>query len=83
MKTKVVIYSKQSCPFCVRAKQFFTEQGVPYDEIDLTEDSKALEELKNKTGLRTVPQIFINDNLVGGYSDLIAKYESGELVLVK
>lgn len=76
---KVLIYSKKLCPYCVQAKEFFRQKNVAFQEIDLTDNFEELEKLKKKTGHMTVPQIFVDDVFVGGYTDLIAKFDSGEL----
>ncbi len=76
---KVVIFSKEYCPYCVRAKALFDDLKVPYDEIDLTDKMDSLDDLKRKTGHMTVPQIFVGDKFVGGYSDLKQIADSGEL----
>ena len=80
---KVEIYSKESgCPYCVRAKNFFNDRGIEYKIYDLEEDVKYLIEARNRAGdqnLRTVPQIFINDKHIGGYDDLMAKSQSGQI----
>lgn len=76
---KVVIYSKNYCPYCDRAKALFKAKNVPYEEIKVDDLPELYEELKNKTGMRTVPQIFINDKLIGGFTDLAALDQKGEL----
>ena len=81
MNRKVVIYSKKLCPYCVRAKEFFSQKSIAFQEIDLTDNYDEIEKLKRKTGHMTMPQIFIDDVFVGGYTDLIAKVNSGELKL--
>lgn len=78
---KVLIYSKQYCPYCVRAKEFFKQKGIAFKEVDLTDDFESLAQLKNKTNHLTVPQIFIDDVFIGGYTDLIRKFENGEIAL--
>jgi len=83
MKSKVVIYSTRFCAYCVRAKTFFTERSVPFEEVDLTDSPAELESLKRRTGHASVPQIFVDNVFVGGYSDLISKHESGELKFSK
>lgn len=80
---KVLIYSKQYCPYCVRAKDFFKQKGIAFKEVDLTDDFESLERLKNKTNHLTVPQIFIDDVFIGGYTDLIRKFDNGEIALKK
>lgn len=76
---KVVIYSKDHCPYCQRAKQLFKKKNVSFDEINLEGKEAEYEALKQKTGLRTVPQIFINDQLIGGFSDLAELDAQGKL----
>lgn len=81
VKPRVIIYSKDYCPYCLRAKDFFAQRNIAFEEIDVTKDVRTLEELKKRTGHLTVPQIFINDVFVGGYTDLMAKVNRSELVL--
>jgi len=70
---KVVIYSKDHCPYCVRAKQLFEQKGIEYTEIriDLDESQRDIM-IERSGGKRTVPQIFINDQPIGGCDDLMA-----------
>ncbi len=75
----VKIYTTSYCPFCVRAKNFFKSKGIPFEEINMDGKDQELESLKKKTGLRTVPQIFIGENLVGGFTDLAELDAKGEL----
>ena len=76
---KVIIYSKEICPYCVRAKALLGRKGVNFTEIKITDD-KSREEMMQKSGGRmTVPQIFIGDFHVGGYDDLRALDVSGKL----
>jgi len=76
---KVVIYSKDPCPYCVRAKNFFEDQEIKYEEIDLTDKPEEIDRIKNETGWRTVPIIMINGTLIGGYSDMKALHDEGKL----
>jgi glutaredoxin 3 len=76
----VRIYTTDYCGFCKRAKEFFSRKGVPYEEIDVTGDDQMREDLvRRSNGQRTVPQIFIGDQHVGGYSDLVALDNQGKL----
>ncbi|MGE0527987.1 MAG: glutaredoxin 3 [Bdellovibrionales bacterium] len=75
----VQIYTWSNCPYCVRAKDLLTRKGVKFSEINLDGQDEELKELRNRTGLRTVPQIFINDRFVGGYTDLADLDSKGEL----
>ncbi len=76
---EVVVYSKVPCPYCVAAKRLLDEKGVAFKEIDLTGKMDETMALMNRTGLRTLPQIFINDKLVGGYTDLADLDSEGKL----
>ena len=69
--TKIKIYSKTSCPACVMAKELLDKKGVQYEEIILDNKPEEIQKLIAKTGMKTVPQIFINNELIGGCSDLI------------
>lgn len=75
----VQVYSKSSCPFCIRAKDLLKNKGVAFEEINLDGKDAELIALKERTGLRTVPQIFINGQLIGGFSELTALDSKGEL----
>jgi GrxC family glutaredoxin len=77
---KIEIYTKQICPYCVRAKQLLDSKGVSYLEIPVDQDSKALEDMLSRSqGRRTVPEIFIDDRLIGGCDDLYALEQAGKL----
>ena len=76
---KVVVYSKDYCPYCDRAKSLLKSKGVSFEEINLEGQMEKFVELKQKTGMMTVPQIFINDQLVGGYTELAELESKGEL----
>lgn len=76
---KIVVYSTATCPYCVRAKDLLTSKGLSYEEVRVDIDSKAREEMMQKSGRRTVPQIFINDEPIGGFDDLYALDQSGQL----
>ena len=80
MSAKVVVYSTSVCPYCVRAKQLLERKGVAYDEINLsTEAPEVRLELMQRTNHRTVPQIFINDQFIGGFDQLYALEREGKL----
>ncbi|KQY86508.1 MULTISPECIES: glutaredoxin 3 [Roseateles] len=76
----VKMYTTLVCPFCIRAKMLLKQRGVQQIEeirVDLNPDER--DAMMNKTGRRTVPQIFIGDTHVGGCDDLIALDQRGEL----
>lgn len=68
----VIVYSSAHCPYCVMAKQLLQRKGVAFEEIRVDLEPAKREEMMQKSKQRTVPQIFINDQAVGGYTDLLA-----------
>ncbi len=77
----VIIYTKDYCPYCIKAKSLLQRKGVnDFNEIDITNDEKLQQEMINKSGGRkTVPQIFIGSTHVGGCDDLYALEKDGKL----
>ena len=76
----VVIYRTEFCPYCDMAERLFDEMDVDYKEIDVTTDDETREEMvKRAGGKKTVPQIFIDGESVGGFDSVNAMRQSGEL----
>ncbi|MBT4761722.1 MAG: glutaredoxin 3 [Bdellovibrionaceae bacterium] len=75
----VLMYTKTVCPYCIFAKKLLKSKGVPFKEVNLSGQHKQLQELVQKTGMRTVPQIFVGDHFVGGFDELSTSNQSGEL----
>jgi len=75
----VRIYTTPFCGYCVRAKQLLASKGVKYSEIDVAGDHRARRWLAEASGQRTVPQVFIDDQPYGGYTDLLALDRQGRL----
>jgi glutaredoxin 3 len=69
---KIIIYSKEVCPYCVKAKALLQRKGATFEEIKITNDALKEEMMKKSGGRMTVPQIFINDKHIGGCDDLYA-----------
>ncbi len=76
---QVVVYSSPFCGFCHAAKRLLAEKGVEFTEIDVVAEPERRAEMVERSGRRTVPQIFIGDAHVGGYDDLKALDARGEL----
>jgi len=74
MTKKVEIYSKSNCSYCVMAMNFFDSKGIKYDVYSCDDPKIFQEMLERNPQARTVPQIFIDDKLIGGYTDLVEKY---------
>jgi glutaredoxin 3 len=72
---KIQIYTKDYCPYCTKAKATLKREGWEFEEIDITKDPAAFDELKAKSNHMTVPQIFVDENFIGGSDDLDAKIE--------
>jgi glutaredoxin 3 len=77
---KVQVYTTTYCPFCTRAKALLKNKGVAFEEIDVTDDDELRQKMVQLAGgRRTVPEIFINDKIIGGYDELRALEGRGEL----
>ena len=79
MAAPVTVYSTRVCPYCVRAKALLDSKHVPYSDIMVDQDPAKLAEMMQKSGRRTVPQIFVGDHHVGGCDDLYALDRAGGL----
>jgi len=75
----VVMYTTPICPYCVRAKNLLKQKGVSWTEIDVSRDAAERVALMERTRQRTVPQIFINGEHIGGSDDLYALERAGKL----
>ncbi len=76
----VEIYTWQTCPFCIRAKRLLDSKGVSYTEYSIDGDEAARAKMAARAnGRRSVPQVFINDQHVGGCDDIHALDRAGEL----
>ena len=81
MSAKVLMYSTSVCPYCVMAERLLKSRGVDNIETIKVDQSDSLrEEMIQKTGRRTVPQIFIGETHIGGYDDLSALDKAGGLL---
>lgn len=76
---KALIYTTNYCPYCHRALKLLNEKGFEIENIDVTNDKKKWDEIAEKTGISTVPQIFIDGIFIGGCDDLIQLDNEGKL----
>lgn len=76
---QVVMYTKWLCPYCMMAKRLLKRKGVAFKEIPVFLRWKVWAEMEQRSGRNTVPQIFINDEPMGGYDDIAALDKIGEL----
>jgi glutaredoxin 3 len=71
--SKVTVYTMDYCPFCEQAKTLLKKRGVEFQEVRVAmDDDNQWETLYKRTGLRTMPQIFHGEEVIGGYTDLAA-----------
>ena len=69
---EIIIYTSLYCGYCSAAKQLLSSRGYKYEEINMQGDEELMIEVMQKSGQRTVPQIFVGDCSVGGYQELLA-----------
>jgi glutaredoxin 3 len=75
----VVVYTTDPCSFCSRVKQLLDARGVEYTEINMARDAAGRQELVEKTGMMSFPQVIIDGELVGGFQETLAADQSGRL----
>lgn len=77
--SQVIIYTSAWCPYCIRAKQLLTNKGINFQEITVDGKPELRAEMEEKAGSDTVPQIWINEQHIGGCDDLFALEQAGKL----
>lgn len=78
--SNITMYSKKTCPFCVRAEHLLKAKGISnLNKIEVDTNQDELQIMIARTGRRSVPQIFIGDTHVGGFDDLAALNAAGKL----
>jgi glutaredoxin 3 len=82
MPKQVRVYTTGYCPYCRLAKELLVERGLSFEEIDVSEDAATREWLVEATGRRTVPQIFVGEQAIGGYDELWSLDDSGALAAI-
>ena len=79
MTPKITMYSTAVCPYCVRAERLLESKGVAVQKIRVDLDPEERIKMMERTGRRTVPQIYVGDTHVGGFDDLYALDQAGKL----
>ena len=79
MTVPVIVYSTAVCPYCVRAERLLEAKGVTVQKIRVDLDPEERIKMMERTGRRTVPQIYVGDTHVGGFDDLYALDQAGKL----
>lgn len=75
----IVMYANATCPFCTAARNLLRSKNVTWSEVSIEREPEMRAEMMDRSGRRTVPQIFIGDHHVGGFDDLQALDEEGAL----
>ncbi len=75
----VVLYTTGICPYCIRARMLLERKGVAFTDIRIDHDPSRREEMIERSGRTTVPQIFIGDRHIGGFDDMAELDQAGEL----
>jgi glutaredoxin 3 len=76
---KVTVYTTEPCSFCTRVKGLLKAHGADFAEVNLSKDSAGRIELVQRTGMMSFPQVLVGDRLLGGFAELQAAADSGEL----
>ena len=79
MVAEVTMYTTRFCPYCMRARSLLKKKNIEYNEIRVDGDNSLWEKMEKLSNRNTVPQIFINDQPVGGYDDIAALDRNNEL----
>ena len=77
--TDVVVYTTDPCSFCTRVKQLLKVRGVEYTEINLARDPAGRNELVERTGMMSFPQVIIGGEVLGGFQETLRADQSGRL----
>jgi glutaredoxin 3 len=73
------VYTTDPCSFCSRVKQLLDARGVEYTEINMARDAAGRQELVQRTGMMSFPQVVIGDQLIGGFQETLKADQTGEL----
>ncbi len=76
----IEMYTSQPCSYCINAKTLLKQKGLDYTEIDISMDTDKANEMIERSGNQTVPQIFIDGESIGGFTELAKLNSTGELV---
>jgi glutaredoxin 3 len=77
--SNVTVYTTERCPYCVRVKGLLTAKGIEFDEVHLPMDPAGREELVKRTGMMSFPQVFVGEQLIGGFNEVQRAVADGRL----
>jgi glutaredoxin 3 len=76
---QITVYTTEPCSFCARVKGLLRARGLEFTEINLVKDPTGRMQLASRTGMMTFPQVLVDDELLGGYSEVLTAVQSGRL----
>jgi len=76
---QIEVYSGNNCPWCIRAKALLESRGLAYEEINISTQTHRAAEMVQRSGRRTIPQIFIDREHIGGFDELSQLNRTGKL----
>ncbi|GMR17522.1 MAG: glutaredoxin 3 [Gammaproteobacteria bacterium] len=76
---KIVLYGSANCSYCTAARMLLKKRDLDYEDIPVANDAAALQEMQRRSGRSSVPQIFIDDQAIGGFDELYELEQSGQL----
>lgn len=77
--SKITVYTTIPCGYCTRVKALLDQRGLAYEEINLSRDADGRNQLLQRTGMLTFPQVFVGDELIGGFTETLQADRSGRL----
>jgi glutaredoxin 3 len=77
--SEITVYTTEPCSFCSRVKGLLKSRGLSFAEVNLSKDPEGRAELVRRTGMMSFPQVLIDGELVGGFSEMVTAVESGRL----
>jgi glutaredoxin 3 len=77
--SEIIVYTTEPCSFCARVKGLLKTRGVEFAEVNLSRDPAGRMELTQRTGMMSFPQVTVNGELLGGFSEVQAAADSGRL----
>jgi glutaredoxin 3 len=79
MSRNIIVYTAYGCAACKATGDYLKQNGIPFRFINISQDPKLATELARRTGMQTVPQVFVDDKFVGGYGEVVAMHRNGQL----
>lgn len=80
---KIEIYTRPGCGYCTHAKRLLTNKGLAFVEYDVYQHPEKIKQMRSRTSQRTYPQVLINDQSIGGFSELIENEQKGLLPIAR